>query len=255
MDNLNEYFKKSSKNLREEFEEIRKSFSDSDVKGGRNEKIVEKFLTKHLKFWGYLLNQQIIDPVGTLSKEVDIVISDERYTWHTDINLPQISESVACVIQVKASLDSNELERIKNNAQSVKDLKKYMEVKGEVYTRVDPTSKIGNEWLNKIPYVVFAFESSLKKETLLEKLEEIPMVDAIFVLDRGLIFINNLDGSIYRYTLPEGGKIKGWMVLETAENTVIEFIKYLVRFIPRFDRREHPLNFYFKQNLEYKKEE
>ena len=235
------------------FEHKRASNTDSAVKGSQNEKVVADFLRDYVPNWSISKNVQVLDADDQISDEVDICVCNHEQVFRDPEGGLFIAEGVDFVVQVKAILNSSELERINKNCRSIKQLKRQFAGGDNL---VAPTG-IPNDLIPRIPYIIFAFTTSLKADAIHEKLEataqNIPyeyQPDSLFVLDPGITFLNFRDGS-GRAWKASNRPIVGWMRLDSGEMTLVEMLRFINTWVPRFNRRKSPLPHYFPEKLDY----
>lgn len=197
---------------------------------------------------------QILDSHNTLSDEVDVCVCNTDQPFRTDAGAPLIAEGVDFIVQVKARLTGHEIDRAVKNCRSVKALEKAFAQGDETIAPVGVSLKR----LGKIPYVVFAFHSRLSPDTIHIRLEQgsagtdlVAQIDALFVLDRGLTFINCRDGSGKAWQ-SAGEPVKGWLRLHSDELTLLELLRFASTQVPRIRRLVAPLSYYMPLNLGYR---
>lgn len=243
-----------SKVLKNEFEAARAVSTAASTKGGLNEKIVARFLEKCVPSWFTSNNSQIIDSHEQISDEVDVcVCNDQQFLVQPEGGI-LIAEGVDFVVQVKALLTDNELDRAIRNARTVKKLKRAHVGDTTVYN----AGILEPKWFDFIPYFCFAFSSELTDKTVSMKLNEksngidfTQQMDAIFILDRGLTVINGRDGRNHSWRDPKGKLVTGWHGVKTKEDTLLEFIRYCIQYVPRIRHSMPPIVEYFPKKSQY----
>lgn len=247
MNPIQKYFESYQDVLLNSFNRIRSTHSDSSVKGGRNEQIICEFLEEHVENKFVARNVQIIDSLGNASDEIDVCVCNEYQPFNTSNSEILIGEGVDFTVQVKAILSNEELDRIIKNCASIKKIQRLFD-KGDEFQ-----GEIGdlNYFINRIPYVVFAFDSKTSIETMYKnltiKLKDIPLElqpDAIFVLGKGCI-INFREGNGSTYTVNEK-KLSGLSGFLLEEKTLLEFIRYITYIVPRIKRHSKTINIYLR---------
>ena len=185
MDIIKQYFVGQQRRLKDDFDRIRATLSDSDVKGSANEQAIVEFLQKHTSAHFITSNVQIIDSYGKASDEVDICVCNVNQPFGANPNQLVIAEGVDFVVQVKAKLSSQEIDRVIKNAKTVKQLKRKATQHDRVFGHIEDAPY----YIDRIPYFVLANTSELTLETtykkLLTSLSSVPLEfqpDAIFVL-------------------------------------------------------------------------
>ncbi|SHI47217.1 hypothetical protein SAMN04488096_1023 [Mesonia phycicola] len=250
MNALQKYLKLYQDNLINDFSRIRKVINDSSVKGGKNEKIVANFIEGHFDNKITCTNSQIIDSFGSTSDEVDVAVCNKDQPFIANDGEILICEGIDFIIQVKAILTNQELDRIIKNCKSVKKLKRK-------YLKQDTfQGNIGdlNYHINRIPYIVFAFESNTKINTIHQnldlKLKNVPLElqpDAIFILNKGSL-INFREGLGNSFTINEK-KLIGLVGFILDEMTLLEFVRYINWIVPKIERRTKPITHYFNEQV------
>jgi hypothetical protein len=148
--------------MRTDFDEIRNTIRHPGEKGRSFENIVRAFLEKYLPKSLDISTGFIIDSNGNQSKQMDIIISDATKTpiFFQDESMRVLPvECVYSVIEVKALLTSEELQKVFDNMKSVRRLEKKAFVLAPPYDQfsVKLYDKIWPIW--PINYFLFAIES------------------------------------------------------------------------------------------------
>ena len=252
MDKVEKYFELYGKRILEDFERIRSTTKDSDVKGGKNEKVIANFLEQHISSYFITTGIELLDAHGFSSNEIDVCVCNRDQPFKNETGELVLVEGVDFVIQVKAILTNPEIERIAKNARSVKKLKR-SHGKGDQIVVGD-----GIEYyVNRVPYFVIAFDTQLSFETtfnsIVSKLKEIPseeQPDGIFVLNKAsfLNFRDTKDSGFKSHTDQGWVPVSGWIGLETKEFTLLEFMKYSNTVVPKIKRMRNPILNYFSQD-------
>lgn len=237
-----------AKVLNAEFQSTRDATTDSDVKGGANEKLVADFISGLFKHWSVFPNCQIINSKENKSDECDICVCNQHQYFAHPNSRVVVAEGVDFVVQVKAQLDDDELDRAIKNCVSVKSCVRHTNLNDKVRYRGVLTPEV----YEKIPYIVFAFSSKLKIKTLTERLKykcreldnERDQVDAVFVLDRGISIFNGAIGLGVPW-FADGKKINDFVALDTGESTLFEFIRFCIDGVPKVEWFESPSSQYF----------
>jgi uncharacterized protein DUF6602 len=253
MSRFEDYLAKYAPRLQAEFQSIRARLTDSDVKGSQNEQALTEFLRHHVPSDFIANTAQILDARDQQSDELDIVVCNEYQVFREPTNGLFIAEGVDFVVQVKAQLNTHEIDRIFKNSATVKRLER-TSVDGDT-ARAE--GHLGSHLLDHIPYLAFCYTSQLTGDTLYEKLTERSQgdevrqqPDAMFILDRGLSCYNHGRGDV----LSIGGtsKFVGWSVLSTKERTLVEFLRYIYAYIPRIYRVQPPIVRYIDAQSHYR---
>lgn len=255
MSRFEEHLTRYGPRLLAEFQDIRARLSDSDVKGGQNEEAVREFLRRHSPNNYIAGSAQILDSTDQVSDEVDAAVCNEYQIFREAKDGILIAEGVDFVVQAKALLNSAELRRVYKNAASVKKLTRTFSAGDSAYAEVH----IGAQLRERIPYLCFCFTSELAERTLFDKLNEESdranpgeAPDALFVLDRGITYINHGDGTVLGQKDAQGKVLVRWSMMLTGERTLVEFLRYAYGFVPRFVRFQPPIVRYFTPRSTYK---
>lgn len=178
--------------------EIRTSFRNSTDKGENAEEILSSFIHDYIPPVYRIGRGEIIDSFGNQSKQIDIIITNQYHPFISDYIRPStfFIEGVACCGEVKMSLTNTHLVEGLNNCKSLKKIIP-KHIKG---MQISATKSDIKRYLDRKPYFLFAYNSELKIETVLERTlnfnkqcSETEQIDAIFLLDKGSI-INFGDG-------------------------------------------------------------
>ena len=235
-----------------EFERIRRSLSDSAVKGVENERIVAGFLESHVSARRVRTNVQVVDSADRHCDEIDVCLCNEHQSFGSSSGALLIAEGVDAVVQVKARLNGSELIRAFKNCDRLKALRRTF---GKEDSVMCPTG-MSNDALAQIPYVILAFEQELAQDTLHERLvsqegdvgpDQMP--DAVFSLQPGISYVNCREG--IGWTHPESA-VTGWVALASENRTLLEFLRFLHTRVPRFNRMNVPLAQYFPPISNYR---
>ena len=252
MKEIQRYFESQERQLTEQFEEIRKRHSHPGVKGHANEEAVAEFLEENYTAKYAVRNVQIIDSYGESTGEVDVCICNEDQPFGTSPGQIVIAEGVDFVVQVKAVLTTKEIESVFENCDGVKKLQRKLDNGLSFW----PSEEDKKYLADRIPYIVLAFSSNLKLETINDKFEKRScgvklerQPDAAFILGKGAIY-NFREGKGRIFTM-DGKTPRDYAALLTGEKTLLEFIRYINTFIPRIHRVARPLIHYLPTRQEY----
>ncbi|HYT94733.1 MAG TPA: DUF6602 domain-containing protein [Gemmataceae bacterium] len=250
---VHQYVKSQGRKLLAEFEELRGKHKDPDVKGGGNEGIVKEFMQRHLPFKVVVQNTSIIDTNDQQSDELDVVVCNEDQPFLSRTSIPDllIAEGVDFVLQVKANLTTTEIRRTVRNCRSVKRLQRV--TSDNDYILVDAPADIPF-FVDRIPYICFAFESRLRLSTVANRLrdecqntpiEEQP--DAVFVLGKGMV-VNARNGE---GTLAHGqvGFQTASLVDELGDWTLLGLMRSIYLMMPRVRRWQYPVVHYLSTGI------
>lgn len=178
-----------AKNLMAEFQEVTEPLEHNGVKGSLREEILTNCLKELLPQKYSVGSGIIVDADQTQSRQQDFFIYD---AFDSPVFLKRSSyqvvpiESVYATVEIKSSLNKNELEKCVRNIQSVKKLK------------LTPAKTL--QWTppreNQVIGMVFAYTSDISLETVIKNLNKfnremkIPyeeQINMICVLDKGII--------------------------------------------------------------------
>jgi hypothetical protein len=226
--NIAEIFDEVAKQMRSDFEKARKAVKQPGIKGASFEETFRTFLREYLPQLLDVSTGVLVDAHGSASRQLDVIISDSAKTpifyRGGDIRVIPV-ECVYAVIEVKAYLDANELDRVFQNMESVRNLKKtaYVKPAGAI---IYADNLYGREWeIWPINYYVFAYDS-IELMTLAEhihlrhqtkKLLEHSRIDTVCVLDKGVICNQHADGKFDALPQP-GSKL---YVCKTARSLLL----------------------------------
>jgi hypothetical protein len=211
---IEEIFDEVANQMRSDLEKARTALKHPGLKGEAFEETFKQFIRDYLPRQLDISTGIIIDSSGNSSRQIDIIVSDSAKTpifyRNGEIRVIPV-ECVYSIIEVKAYLDSNELNNIFQNMESVRNLKKisYYKEGGHIrYTNI----LYGREWeIWPINYYVFAYDS-IDLETLAKHIDEehktknLPensRIDCICALDKGVICNLGPDGKFN--ALPQPG--------------------------------------------------
>ena len=246
--------KNYSKVLQSKFDCAKITVTDSSVKGKVNEHIVAEFLKGTVPYWFISTNSQIIDSYDNSSDEMDVCICNKDQFLIQPEGGILIAEGVDCVVQVKAVLTSDDLNRVIKSCIKVKNLKRCIIERSTVYV---PAAH-PKEWLDFIPYFCFAFSSQLQPNTIVDKLNEKSkeiglnqQIDFICILDQGISLFNCTTSS--PLINKHGHHLQGWIPLKTNEATLLEFVRKCIDGVPRIKYSHPPITNYFPKRPGYKK--
>jgi hypothetical protein len=212
--NISEIFDEVAKQMRSNFEKARKAVEQPGLKGTSFEETFRSFLREYLPLSLDVSTGVLVDSHGSVSRQLDVIISDSAKTpifyRSGDIRVIPV-ECAYAVIEIKAYLDANELDRIFQNMGSVRNLRKsaYVKPAGAI---IYSDNLYGREWeIWPINYYAFAYDS-IKLMTLAKHIhvrhqtKELPehsRIDTICVLDKGVICNQQADGKFD--ALPQPG--------------------------------------------------
>jgi hypothetical protein len=253
MSKVEKYLKIQEKHLRVDFEKISATYSDSDVKGGANEKIIGDFIKSNYTSKFVSIGSEVIDSFNNSSDEIDVCVCNEYQPFLAEPGQPLIAEGVDFVIQAKSTITTQEIPRIIKNCKRLKSVIRKGNKNDEI---INVNIEDVSYFVDRIPYIVFANSTQLKLETIAEKLnqeykncryEEQP--DAFFILNQGCI-LNFREGKGKTWRSGEKSLL-GFTVIFSGEQTLYELMRYIYTFIPKPKRFTHPLNNYFTHSINH----
>ncbi|HYF84283.1 MAG TPA: DUF6602 domain-containing protein [Clostridia bacterium] len=210
-------FIEAGKQLRYDFEEIKKDNPHYGESGAEAEVILRDFLNDHLPKRFAADTGCVIDDESNISMQTDIIIYDALNSpiyrkGKRVLILP--NDNVASVIEVKSKLNKEELKDAAKKIASAKALKKTPVNDGDQPVTMSPLV------IEKTFGVVFAYESYTSLNTLSENLIEInaeypssQWIDMIVVLDKGIIG--------YTIQTPFSKNMGGWFAGNCDDNFLI----------------------------------
>jgi hypothetical protein len=182
---------------------------------------------------------EIIDTAENRSGQTDVVIAaaDHPFLFTPDSPGLFLIEGIVAAGEVKSVLTSGELNSALENAVRFKRLRP-AHLEGSL---INANPSDIDRFYDGRPHFLVAFESQLKLETVLEKVQEFeaehgaPTFDGIFLLGRGWL-INFGDGQgSFRFGQPGGEPATGWVSVE-VEEVLFDLLVWLSAVIPRIVR-------------------
>ncbi len=179
-----EIFAQAAQKLRRDFDEL-SVVPHNAVKGGEAEKLIRRFLNDHLPKRFTAGAGFIIDPRDEVSRQTDVVVYDAFncpvYRASDDAGIFP-SDNVAAVVEVKATLDKQQLTTAFENITAAKRL---LKTKVPEVPFLVQTQTLG---------CLFAFNSAITLDTLAEHYDGLLRasglghhIDLVTVLDRGIL--------------------------------------------------------------------
>ena len=221
--NIADVFDEVAKQMRSDFEKARGVLKHPGLKGKSFEETFRVFLGTYLSRSLDVSTGVLVDAHGGVSRQIDVIISDNAKTpifYRSGDTRVIPVECAYAVIEVKANLDGDELDRVFENMESVRMLKKtaYFKPTGAISYSVKLYGSEREIW--PINYYVFAYDSinlmtlakHIHKRHQIRELPEHSRIDTVCVLDKGVI-CNQLAYGILN-ALPEPGS--DLYVCETA---------------------------------------
>ena len=203
--NLEQMFDQVSISMRAEFQRTREAVSHPGLKGEAFEEIFRTFLGKHFPQFLAVAPGILIDTNGHSSRQLDAIVFDAQHTpvlFSAGASRVIPVECAYAVIEVKAKLDSNEIDHAFTNMKSVRALTKKA-------WRPAPHSLqhnlYGKQWpIWPVMYFVFAFDCidlmSVARQIDMkhqeESLPEWSRIDTVCVLDKGVV-LNRFPNGTY----------------------------------------------------------
>lgn len=227
--NLEKLFSEISNKMKSDLEQARASLNHAGLKGQVVEDKVGDFLRQYLPKSLDISSGMMVDSMGALSKQLDIIISDSHKTpiFYQSGDIRVIpAECVYAVIEVKTYLNKTELNNAFDNMKSVKDQSKkaYFKPQGAIRSTHSLYSKNWDYWPTN--YFIFAHDSD-NLETIilnlysLQQNEEVhKRIDSICVLNKGVIL--NEDEQIMYSALPSTNSALKY--IETEKSLLLFYI-------------------------------
>jgi len=212
--NIAGIFDEVAKQMRADFEKARKAVTQPGLKGTSFEETFRTFLREYLPQQLNVSTGLLVDSHEGVSHQLDVISSDSAKTpiFYRSGNTRVIPiECAYAVIEVKAYLDTRELNSIFQNMESVRNLKKtaYIKPSGPI---IYSDNLYGSKWeIWPINYYVFAYDSIdlmtlakyIDEKHQAKKLPEHSRIDTVCVLDKGVICNKHADGKFN--ALPQPG--------------------------------------------------
>ncbi len=250
---IDEVFNEVAEKMRSDLKQARGALSHAGMKGASAEDTFRAFLRDYLPRSLDVSSGVLVDANGTVSRQLDVIISDAAKTpvfFRSGENRVIPVECAYAVIEVKSKLDANELASAFRNMLSVRALNKtayYEENSVIVHTK----DLYGQKWkIWPTNFFVFAFDSTdlarlrdkLEALHLEASLPEWSRVDCVGVLDRGVIY-NHIpqDDDFSVSALPEPGS--QLMYLRT-ERPLLFFYSLISHFLNQADMPNFRFNDY-----------
>jgi hypothetical protein len=222
-------------------ERARARFEQSGDRGTAGAEVpFRDFLTEYLPRSLAVGHGEVIDADDHISKQTDLVIVDDHHPFTFKPSDPGLFfiEGVLAAGEVKADLTSQHLTDALQKSQRFKALVPRA-AKG-TQTFSNPTDL--PRFVDRRAFFLFAFESRLTLETIGQRIVEYekahsdqPILDAAFVLDRGVV-INLADGQgAQRYAEPGGEPLSGWLA-NPSDQVLFDTLAWLSINMPRFVR-------------------
>lgn len=209
-----EIFDEVAQQMWSDFNRARSAVQHPGLKGASFEEVFRTFLRQYLPKSLDISFGVLVDANGNDSRQIDVIISDAAKTpifyKSGDVRVIPV-ECAYTAIEVKACLNSSELDSVFENMRSVRRLEKkaYFKSTGVIKYR---DKLYGKEWeIWPVNYFVFVFDSVgleslasyIDQTHKAEHLPEWSRIDMVCVLDKGVI-LNRLSNGQFS-ALPEPG--------------------------------------------------
>jgi hypothetical protein len=181
----------AARKLRDDFEHIRNTIPHSGEKGGETEDKVREFLNGHIPKRFHATKGFVIDADNQMSDHQDVIIYDQQSSpvyKYDGANQIVSADAVAAIIEVKATLNKDQLEEAFAKIEEVKRLRK--RPIGEMDQKATESTLTTTGTLG----IILGFRSDISLEKLAEhclelneKYETAHRPDFIVVLDVGVI--------------------------------------------------------------------
>lgn len=212
--NIAGVFAQVANKMRADMEAARSALSHAGLKGGAFEEAFRQFLRDYLPDNLDVSTGQLVDSCGRMTRQLDVIISDRAKTpilYQSSQTRVIPIECVYAVIEVKAHLDTPELDNTLANMDSVRALEKLaFEPEYPLIRTIDLYGQSAQIW--PVMYFLFAFEG-IDLQTIANNLAARQMsrplnrrIDTICVLDQGVICNCPPDQSIY-VCVPTAGSL------------------------------------------------
>ena len=236
--------------LLSELEGIRQNFQHSGTKGAKVEREFRDFLRRYMPGGTRVGHGEVFDIDGRVARQSDVVVANEYHTaLHADWEEPQkfTIESVQCGAEVKTSV--TDLTSLRDCFEKARAFKSLLMAPKQSMLLTD----MGDDerrFLQRRPYFVFAFESRLSLSRMFSALtawdEELrpverPVVDGLFVLDRGtLLHVGTGKGKLV-LKKDDGEVLRGYVVYERNDGVLTRMLLWMYGAMPRVIHFNHPV--------------
>ena len=258
-DIMTEILRQEETRLLSELEAIRQNFQHSGNKGARAEREFRDFLRRYMPGDTRLGHGEVFDIDGRVARQTDVVVANEYHAaLHADWEEPQkfTIESVQCGAEVKSSLtDLSSLRDCFEKAKAFKTLLMAPEHTMFLMSMGDDERR----FLLRRPYFVFAFESRLTLPTMFNALTdwdselrpvEQPVLDGLFVLDRGtLLHVGTGKGKLV-VKMDDGEILRGYVASERDGGVLSRMLLWMYGAMPKVIHFNHPLFPYLQPRRE-----
>jgi hypothetical protein len=229
------FLKGVSRKLKAHIEDISSNFGHYGEQGASNERVLEKFLKDYLPKRYSIGRGKVLAFNDSDSSQIDIIIYDRQRNsplYTEDGFLAAGIESVYGVVEVKTTLNKNELIDANNKALSI-ITKPTLPSIIEHHTPAGWSRETGQ---TKPPIATcFAFKSETSIDSIVKNLEELKQQNQninflclVGILDKGIIFPTD----------------QGWKVHKDDENALLYFLVMLIEYLNTVPDRQFKLRDY-----------
>ena len=204
---IGQIFDEVANQMRSDIEKARSALKHPGLKGEAFEETFRTFLRNYLPRSLDVSTGILVDAHGASTRQLDAIVSDTARTpiFYASGQVRVIPvECAYAVIEVKAKLDTGELERVFENMGSVRSLQKtaFYKYEGPI---VHSQFMYGTSWdIWPINYYVFAYDSVDLKTVAdyiqqYHKSKDLPVhqrIDTVCVLDKGVVCNQDAAGNL-----------------------------------------------------------
>ena len=243
--------------LRGELTDIRAKFEHAGNKGAMVEHEFRKFLRKYMPSYTRVGHGEIFDIDGRLAKQTDVVVANEYHvSLQADWEQPQQFpiETVQCAAEVKSSLTS--LDSLRDCFDKAKAFKSLLEAPEQTMFLMS----MGDDerrFILRRPYFAFAFESKLTLQRIydtltawdkeLRKIEQ-PVLDALFVLNRGVLIHMGTGKGTLVIKGEDGHNVTGYVGFKRDDGVLTRLLVWMYGVMPRLIHFSHPVFPYLQRS-------
>lgn len=224
------FFRGVSKKLKAHIEDISSSFGHSGEQGASNERIFEKFLQDYLPGRYSVGRGKILARNDSDTDQIDVIIYDRQRNsplYTEEGFLAAGVESVYGVVEVKTTLNKDELRDANKKARSVLTKPRLPSII-EQHTPAGWSRETG---ATKPPIATcFSFRSQTSIESIHSNLMELSHLNDNFlclvgILDQGVIYLTS----------------QGWTVYKDDDGALLHFLILLIEFLDKVPDRQFKL--------------
>ena len=244
--------------LKLELADIRHKYEHAGNKAELAEQIFREFLGRYLPAHNRIGHGEVFNIDGVRSRQTDIVVTNEYHIGlKSDWTEPQafILESVECAGEVKSIIkDQNTLRDVFEKAKAFKSMLIEPEQGIEVRTHDEDFPRF--VW--RKPYFGFAFESDMTIDRIVGELRswetelrpiDRPVLDGVFLLDRGGIIHMGKGSGQLRSLSKDGEPQSGYVVVRSGgEQVLAHLLLWIYAAMPRIEYYTHPAFPYLRPN-------